>query len=143
MNEKLWFSFKISVFAFIAITFTCFILGGAAGYGISGVIFDSKDQQDNRGIESYRPRERELLERIGEYEQRERERIARENSRIERERSRIEQTEKRLGAIRELNRRTGDLLESLAMEAGCLQDYFYNSRREYLDAVNNSVGEVK
>jgi len=127
---------KNNILRFIGVFVIAFVLGGAVG-GLC-VIFYSADKSDNRRIEDYQSRERYLLKRIGEYEQRERDRITRENNRIERERSRIEQTEKRLGAIRELNRRTGDLLESLAMEAGCLQDYFYNSMREYLDAVDSA-----
>jgi hypothetical protein len=135
MNEK------INMFRFIVIVVITFIMGGISG-GLC-VILNPKNTANNGGIESYRPRERKLLERIGEYEQREKDRIGAENRRIEAERARIEQTEKRLGALRELNRRTSDLYEELAIEAGILQDYFYNSKREYFRSIGNNSNNSK
>jgi hypothetical protein len=130
MNEKI----NINLISIIFIA--SFVLGVGAGLGLSFIVSPA-NQFDNRRIEEYKSRERDLLARIGEYERREKERTAREARRIEAEGRRIEQTEKRLRAIWELDRRTGDLYEDLAREAGVLSDHFYYSKREYLDSVNS------
>jgi len=140
MNEKLWFSFKINVYAFIVITFTAFILGGATG-GLCSYVY-SKNRADNIGIGDYEQRERELLERIGDYERREKARIERENSRIRAEGERIRRTEALLGTLGELDRRSGDLLQELTKEINILADFFFSVRREHLDAVNNVDCEI-
>jgi hypothetical protein len=82
---------------------------------------------DSTGTGNYSSREREILERIGEYTDRESDRIdaernrlategelnQRENDRIDAEGSRLERDKNSTGAIRELNRRSGDLLQQL------------------------------
>jgi len=133
----------------IGIVFIAIVFSGAIATGF-WFIFDSKNKSDNRGVEYYQQRERELLARIGEYEQRESARIeveriraAREADRIRQERERITRTETQLTAIRGFDRRTGDLLQELAKEISILQDYFYSSKREYIDAINNSDSAVE
>ena len=123
---------KINVNSF-AIIFIALLLVFAGG--ITGFIFGSTNPANSSGIESNLYRERELLKRIGEYEQRERDRveaerirIAAENSRIERERARIERTKTAIGAIRESDRRSGSLLQELEQEINILADYFRDSR---------------
>jgi hypothetical protein len=93
------------------------------------------DTGDSTGVEFDPGRERELLERIGEYELRERDRIAAENCRIGRERERIERTKEQLGTVRELDRRSGDLLQELEREVNILADYFRGS----CDLINNGL----
>jgi hypothetical protein len=90
---------------------------------------------DSAGIERNLDRERELLARIGEYEQREADRIARENERISAERERIARTEAAIGAIRGLDRRSGSLLQELEQEIDILADYFRGS----VDRLNNGA----
>jgi len=128
---------KNNILRFIAIAIIAFIVGGITG----AVIINSKNTTNNRGIESNTARERELLTRIGDYERREESRVRAESARIAREGKRIEQTEKRLGAIRELDRRSSDLYEELAMEAGALQDFYLGFKREYYNDVNNTDSE--
>ena len=121
----------------------CFITAVAAFILVSAVIgiwavVHTKNKPDNRGIAEYQQRERELLARIAEYQQREEDRITREARRIEAEGERIKRTEAQLGAIRGLDRRSGDLLSELAQEVKILADFFVGSRSEYSDAVNNN-----
>jgi len=100
------------------------------GVGIGAYQRGAADTRDNTRAETNTARERELLARIGEYEQRERKRIAAENSRIERERKRIERVKSAIATIRGLDRRSGDLLQELEQEIGILEDYFIGSERE-------------
>jgi hypothetical protein len=96
--------------------------------GFTGGYFIGKPHTgDSAGIERNLDRERELLARIGEYEQREADRIARENERISAERERIERTKNAIGAIRGLDRRSGSLLQELEQEIDILADYFRGS----------------
>jgi hypothetical protein len=85
--------------------------------------------------------ERQLLERIGEYEQRERERIEAENSRIRREEERIERTKSNLESIRGLDRRTIDLYQALRKEISILQDYLDSSERELAGYRRDGAGD--
>lgn len=101
-----------------------------------GSFFIGKTHSGNSaGIERNLDRERELLARIGEYEQREEARIAREAERIAREGERIERTKIQLGAIRELDRRSGGLLSELEQEINILAGYF----RDSVDGFNNGA----
>jgi hypothetical protein len=133
MNEKGYRDFIIVIVIFtIVFVFTgaifCYYIGRA-------------DTGDNKGIESNISRERELLERIGEYEYGERERITRENNRIERERERIKQTENAIRAIRNSDRRSGSLLEELEQEINVLAGYFRDSRDGLYNELNNTGSE--
>jgi len=141
MNEK------NNGFYFIAVFFA-FILGGAIG-GVGTVIYTAH-KSDNRGIEQYQQRERELLGRITDYQQREnarieaeRIRIARENERIRAERERIARTEAQLRTIWGLDRRSSDLLSELAKEIDILADFFFSTRNQYTDNIDNNNSEVK
>jgi hypothetical protein len=127
MNEK-------NYRKFIIVFIVAFILGGAVGGGLCFIIH-SKNKPDNSGITEYQQRERTLLERIGEYQQREEARTAREARRVEAERERIVRTETQLGAIRGLDRRSGDLLQELAEEVAILAGFFDYVRREYFGAI--------
>jgi hypothetical protein len=120
-------------FIIVCIAVFCIFAGFIAGYFIGRA-----NTTDNTGIERNLDRERELLERIGEYEQRERDRIARENQRINAERDRIRRTEAAIRAIRQSDRRSSDLLQELAKETEILADYFRDSR----DIVNNGVNNL-
>ena len=109
-------------------------IGLVCAGGIGGFFFGRQHQTDSSGVGDNFARERELLARIGEFEQREqirieaeRSRIAAENSRIERERERIERTAVAIGAIRESDRRSGSLLQELAAEIEILEDFFRGS----------------
>jgi len=128
MNEK---NYRRSV---IVLVIVAFILGSAVGGGLCFIIH-SKNKPDNTGIAEYQQRERDLLARIGEYQQREEDRNRREARRIEAERERIARTETQLGAIRGLDRRSGDLLSELAKEVDILAKYFADVRREYFGAI--------
>ena len=123
--KKVYINFDIVFIAALLLIFA----GGAAGFIISG-----KNTANNSGAESNLNRERELLTRIGEFEQREREylerereRTTRENNRIERERERIKRTADQLTAIRGLDRRSGYLLQELEQEINILASYFRDS----------------
>ena len=127
MNEskKVYINFDIVFIVALLLIFA----GGVAGFIISG-----KNSANNSGAESNLNRERELLTRIGEFEQREREylerereRATRENNRIERERARIERTAEQLATLRQLDRRSGGLLQEFAEEINILASYFRDS----------------
>jgi len=125
---------KTNICHFIIVAVIAIIIGGATG----AIIFYPKNTANSARIEDYTARERDLLTRIGEYQRREESRISAEVARIEREGRRIEQTEKRLGAIRQLDRRSNDLYEELAMEAGTLQDFYLNFKRDYYNSLDSS-----
>lgn len=91
---------------------------------------------NNRRVEQHSNRERSLLERIGEYQRREEDRIATEVRRIEDERKRIERTENAIRALRESDRRTSSLLQELTAEIEILADYFNSSRSIVNDSFN-------
>jgi hypothetical protein len=118
MNVK-----KICITAGIIVLFVLGLCFGAYQFG-------AKNARNSTGITGNTEQQRELLARIGEYEQRERDRLAAENSRIERERERIERTKAAIGAIRQSDRRSGDLLKELAEEIGILADYLDSNERE-------------
>jgi hypothetical protein len=115
----------ICIFIVVIIFFAC--AGFCAGYYIGSNVIGRADTGNSAGVEFNLDRERELLERIGEYELRERDRIAAENIRIDRERERVERTKAQLGAIRGLDRRSSSLLQELEQEAQILADYFRDS----------------
>lgn len=115
---------KKHIVIFIIVIILSVFVGGTAI-----TIFNGANTGDNNGVEQYQQRERELLNRIGEYEQREqarveaeRIRITAENIRIERARERIERTEIAIRAIWEFDRRTGELLQELIEEIKILAD---------------------
>jgi hypothetical protein len=133
MNEKGYRNFIIVIVIFAIV----FIFTGS----IFSFYIGRADTGDNTGVESNLSRERDLLDRIGEYERRERERIARENNRIERERERIKQTENAIRAIRNSDRRSGSLLQELEQEVSILADYFRRSCDIFADDLDNSRSE--
>jgi flagellar basal body-associated protein FliL len=123
----------ICIFIVVIILFVC--AGFGAGYWFGSHVIGRTNTGNSAGVEFNLDRERELLERIGEYELRERDRIAAENSRIDRERERVERTKAQLGAIRKLDRRSSNLLQELEQEANILADYF----RDSCDIINNEL----
>jgi uncharacterized protein YneF (UPF0154 family) len=131
MNEKI--SCNVIVMCIIAV-----LLLICTGF-FGGYFLCRSHTADNTGIERNLSRERELLARIGEYEQREKIRIARENERINAERERIERTENAIRAVRGLDRRSGDLLQELAKEADILADYFRGS----IDRLNSDMDRIR
>jgi hypothetical protein len=133
-NNREMSNLDFTIFIFIA------IVAFSAGY-IGGHVDRKKDSGNSPGVETNLSRERELLERIGEYELRERGRIAAENSRINRERERVERTKAQLGAIRGLDRRSGGLLQELEQEANILADYFRDSCNIIGYNINSSGSE--
>jgi hypothetical protein len=139
MNEKdtrhFFTFFIISIIIIIASGAGCFFLGRA-------------DSGNRDGIEQHLARERELLARIGEYQQREQDRIAREGERVAREaerieaaRERIERLETAIGAVRGLDRRTSDLLQALVTEINLLADYFRGSRDSFNNGLDSAGSE--
>lgn len=137
MNELKKINVNIIVVVIIA---ALFVLAG----GITGFIIGGKNTVNSSGAESNLFRERELLTRIREYEQREQDRavaergrIAAENYRIARERARVERTAEQLAAIRLLDRRSGDLLQELVEEVNILESYFRDSYHIISDNFNN------
>jgi hypothetical protein len=128
MNEgkTAWILSAVIVFMFIASCTISYFVGRS-------------HTANNTGIGKYPAAERQLLDRIGEYESRERDRIARENNRIESERSRIERTKAQLRAIRELDRRSSDLYAELKEEINILADFFRDTCGQF-DNVNSSTG---
>jgi len=94
------------------------------------------NSSNSTGTEGNTSRERQLVEQLGEYQQREAERIRAERARIER-------TQADIDAIRGLDRRTSSLYEELEQEARILADYFRDScsQLEY-DADSLGGGQV-
>jgi hypothetical protein len=131
VNEKTIIIPNFILFMFL-IVFFCASFG--AGYYI-GTFICGTNPADSGGVESNIAKERELLERIGEYQRREEERNRREAERIAAERVRIERTETAIGAIRGLDRQSGSLLQELKQEAQILADYFRGS----CDILNNDL----
>ena len=126
--------------AAIIISFAIIVL--IAGFSSYFIGRASTGNTDRAG--SYKQRERALLDRIGEFEQREREYLERERARteaedqrIKRERARVERTAEQLAAIRQLDRRSGDLYKELATEIDLLENYFRSSCHELGDDVDN------
>ena len=100
----------------------------ALSIGFSGGLFCGiQNERNSSGVEGDTDQQRELLERIGEYQRREEARVAAEAARITAERDRIERTTAALNSIRESDRRSGDLLQELTKEIDILEDYFRNS----------------
>ena len=131
MNEK-----NSRGFAAAVIVMAALLAGGIAGYFIG-----SKNTGNSGGTGGDFSRERALLERIGEYERREADRIARENERIGAERARIDRTENAIRAIRGLDRQSGGLLQELAAEVNILADFFWSYYNEFHNRADNSRGE--
>ena len=92
---------------------------------------------NNQGTTGNTDSQRQLLDRIGEYERREQDRITAENRRVEAERERIKRTEDAIRALRESDRRSSTLLQELATEVDILANYFRDSRNEFNNYVNN------
>jgi hypothetical protein len=128
MNAK-----KIGVFIGIVVLLMLGVCFGAYQCG-------AKNERDSAGATGNTEQQRELLARIGEYEQRERERIAAENSRVAREGERIEHTKAQLRAIRGLDRRERDLYEELTAEIGILADYLDSSERDLAGCRGDGAG---
>jgi hypothetical protein len=122
MNET---SKGICIFIVVIIFFAC--AGFCTGYYIGGHVIGGTNTGNSAGIELNLDRERELLERIGEFERREEERNRREAERIAAERERTERTEIAIRNIRKLDRRSSNLLQELEQEANILADYFRDS----------------
>jgi hypothetical protein len=128
--------FILFLFLFVFIS-----AGFCAGCWFGGYVIGGTNTADSGGVESNLARERELLERIGEYQRREEARVAREAGRIAAEGERIERTEAAIRAIRESDRRSGGLLQELAEEVGVLADYFRGSCDLITNGLNNPGGE--
>jgi hypothetical protein len=124
MNEKKY------IVIIIAIVVIIFVLGGtAAGAGLCA-FFYSAYKSDNSRTEQYSERERELLARIGEYQQREQDRVARERENAAREAElnraageRAKRLAKAIGDVRVTDRRSGELLQEAAREINFLAGY--------------------
>jgi hypothetical protein len=125
---------------FIAFLIIYTIISFSAGF-IGGSFIGRTHTTDNNRVESNLSRERELLERIGEYQQREEERNRREAVRIAAEGERIKRTEDAIRAVRGLDRRSGDLLLELKQEIDILADYFRDSRSGLYNELNNPGSE--
>jgi len=134
MNEK------INLFRVIGIVIIAVIFSGAVSAGFC-IIFNSKNKSDNRGIGEYQQRERQLLDRIGEFERREEDRNRREAERIRAEGERIERTETAINAIRQSNRRERDLYAELRAQNNILEDYFRDSVHIHSNDINNIGNE--
>jgi len=129
MNEKIITVNKRCIVTIVIAAIIICAIGAITG------IFITRSHIGNNGrIGSDFSRERELIERIGEFERRETERIAAENLRIRRERERIEATEIAIGTVRQLDRRTTTLLEQLAAEIDILANFFWDT----WDILNNN-----
>jgi len=96
---------------------------------------------DSDRVERNTEQQRELLARIREYQQREEDRTRREAERITAERARIERTEAAIGAIRQSDRRSGDLLQELEAEVDILESYFRDSCSQFNDNTDNNGNE--
>jgi FtsZ-interacting cell division protein ZipA len=126
MNEKVR-----SIIIVICIAIIAVILSGFIFWNIGRA-----NSPNNATTGGFEQRARNLLNGIGEYQQRDQEyierertrtgaeenRITAEDKRLESERERIERTENATGAIRELDRRSGDLLQELKQAVGILSD---------------------
>jgi hypothetical protein len=131
MNEKNNFiSFVVKFLFLIVFICTCF----GSGYWFRGYQIHRANSADNNGAGSIISRERELFERIGEYQRREADRLAAEGERIKR-------TENAIGAIWESDRRSGDLHEELKQEVKILADYFRGSCDIFINDINNLGSE--
>jgi len=122
MNEKEYRRY----FVIIAVIAILLIFAG----GVGGFVIRGAHTGDSAGVERNTERERELLARIGEYQQREQERVDRERKNAAREaelnraaRERAVRLETAVGAIRVSDRRTGELLQEIAKEINFLADY--------------------
>ena len=122
MNEKEYKRY----FVIIVIIAVLLVFAG----GIGGFVIRGANTPDSAGIERNTERERELLARIGEYQQREqnritaeRERTAREAERIGAARERAYRLETAVGALRVADRRSSELLQEIAKEINLLADY--------------------
>jgi hypothetical protein len=140
VNEKN----KFCLFAVVA----GFILGCTVVGGL-WFIYSSAHKPDNGGVEKYQERERDLLNRIGEYEQREKERTAREKARIagedrriRAEGERIARTETLLRPLWGFDRSERQLHEDLAKEINILADFYFSVKREYDNAYNRSNSKI-
>ena len=123
---------------------TFFIILLVIALSLMFYLFGRSHQSNSAGIEEYQSKERELLERIGEYERREadriraeKDRITAEDSRIESEGDRIKRDEAQHRAIRELDRRSGDLLQELEQEIKSLQNNNRSISNEFNNNYNN------
>jgi len=128
---------KKSVGNFIAVVL-CVIIGFGAGFFIGGSVVFGAHKGDNSGAGGNTADQRELLERIGEYQRREEARIRAEADRIRAEGERIERTQKAIDAVRESDRRTGDLYQELRAQINILANYFGDS----VDIHNNELGNM-
>jgi hypothetical protein len=138
MNEKNNITSVIILFLFF-IVFIC--AGFGTGYWFHGHVINRTYKADNGGVESNFARERELLDRSGEYQRREEARVARGADRITAERNRIERTENAIRAIRESDRRSSSLLQELEQEINVLADYFRGSCDIIYNDLNNQGSE--
>lgn len=111
----------------IVIVFIC-TSTGAIGYFVGRAY-----SRDSQRAAEYTARERELLSRIGEFEQREEERSRREAARIAAERERIARTQAAIDSLRRADRRASTLLQELEQEVAILAEYF----RDSCSSINN------
>jgi hypothetical protein len=95
--------------------------------GIAGFLVGGQNTRNRFGIESNLGDQRELLQRIGEYQQREqaraereRSRIAVEDSRIRAARERADRLETAVSSLRGLDRRSSELFSELIAEVKLL-----------------------
>ena len=106
---------------FINITIGLFFTAGLLA--VAGRLISIYQSGSGRAGE-YTERERQLLDQLGEYQQR-------EAARIERERKRFEETDSNLAELRKLDRRSGDLYALIRAEIKILQDDYDNRKRDF------------
>ena len=104
---------------------------------IGAYFIGSKNARDSDRAGANTAKQRELLDRIGEYQRREEDRVTREAERIAAERERIERTETAIRAIRQSDRRSSSLLQELTEEINILESYFRSSCNQFSDNADN------
>lgn len=119
----------ISIILCLIVATITFFIGRATADNSAGADRITEDQ-------------RAVLARIGEYEQREADRISRHAERLAREGERIERTEAAIRALRLSDRRSSSLLEEITKELDILADYFRDSRSSFNDELSDSYSEI-